>query len=225
MDASGWEQSTALKLGVEERGQPTDQRGLTARQWAIVAATAIGAIFWVFVISPQSNYLGPTGTFLVSAEGEPPLILRPDSDGYSAARTELEDFQADAPGTYSVSLNTYLRIKSALGLENSPEEEARLSRWNQRTEHWANLRVFLSSTKANTAGGVFDEEESGRICSQLPQWQGQLAAAQAYVLEYRAAEPATVQSNPVLRDLESEASRGLALLSQIDCTRPIANLK
>ena len=113
-----------MKLGVEERGRPDDQRGLTARQWAIVAAAAIGAIFWVFVVSPQSNYMGPTGTFFVAAEGEPPLILNPDSDGYSAARAELEDFQADAPGTYSVSLNTYLRIKAALGSENSPEGEA-----------------------------------------------------------------------------------------------------
>ena len=116
-----------MKLGVEERGQPEVQRGLTLRQWAIVAAAAIGAILWVFVVSPQSNYWGPTGTFFVSAEGEPPLILRPDSDGYSAARAELEDFQANAPGTYSVSLDTYLNIKAALGLKNDSDEEARLT--------------------------------------------------------------------------------------------------
>ena len=214
-----------MRLSVEEREHPGDQRGLTARQWAIVAATAIGAIAWVFIVSPQSNYWGTTGVFLISAEGEPPLILNPDSDGYGAARAELEDFQADAPGTYSVSLNTYLRIKSALGLEDSPEEEARLARWNERTEHWSNLRAFLASTKANTAGGALDEGETERICSQLPHWEGQLAAAQAYVAEYRAIEPAAVQSNPVLQDLESEASRSLALLSQFNCNNPIASLK
>lgn len=211
-----------MKSSVEEREHPGDHRGLTPRQWAIVAAIAIGAIVWVFIISPQSNYWGTTGVFFISAEGEPPLILNPDSDGYTTARAELEDFQADAPGTYSVSFNTYLRIKSALGLENSPEEEARLSRWNERTEHWSNLRAFLSSTKAD---GALDERESERICAQLPQWEGQLAAAQAYVAEYRAVEPAVVQGNPVLQDLESEASRGLALLSQFNCNRPIASLK
>ncbi len=225
MDAIGWKESTAMKSSVEEREHPGDQRGLTPRQWAIVAAISIGAILWVFVISPQSNYWGASGTFFVSAEGEPPLILRPDSDGYSAARAELEDFQANAPGTYSVSLDTYLNIKAALGLRNDPDEQARLARWNERTEHWSNLRAFLSSTKASTAGGALDEEQSERICSLLPLWEGQLAAAQAYVAEYRAVEPATVQSNPVLRDLESEAGRGLAILSQLDCTRPIASLK
>ena len=214
-----------MKLGMAEPGRPEVQRGLTPRQWAIVAATAIGAIVWVFIVSPQSNYWATSGVFFISAEGEPPLILNPDSDGYTTARAELEDFQADAPGTYSVSLNTYLRIKSALGLENDPDEEARLARWNERTEHWANLRAFLSTTNASMADGALDEDETGRICAQLPHWQGQLAAAQAYIAEYRAAEPATVQSNPVLRDLESEASSGLALLSQIDCTKPIASLK
>ncbi len=212
-------------MSVEERVQSGDPRGLTARQWAIVAATAIGAIVWVFIVSPQSNYWAATGVFFISAEGEPPLILNPDTDGYTTARAELEDFQADAPGTYSVSLNTYLRIKSALGLENSPEEEARLARWNERTEHWSNLRAFLSSTKASTADGVIDGDETEHICSLLPQWEGQLAAAQAYVAEYRAVEPATVQSNTVLQDLESEANRGLALLSQIKCPGPIASLK
>ncbi len=117
-----------MKPTLEELKRPDDHRGLTAKQWAIVGATAIAAIIWVFVVSPQSNYWGDSGTFLVSAEGEPPLILRPDSDGYSAARAELEDFQADAPGTYSVSLNTYLRIKAALGLEDGPGEEATLAR-------------------------------------------------------------------------------------------------
>ena len=227
---TGWMRAGGRKAGVMkptlgEFKRPDDQRGLTPRQWAIVAAAAIGAIFWVFVVSPQSNYLGPTGTFFVSAEGEPPLILRPDSQGYSAARAELEDFQADAPGTYNVSLNTYLNIKAALGLSNDTDEEARLARWNERTEHWSNLRAFLSSTKASIAGGAVDEAEAERICAQLPHWQGQLAAAQAYVAKYRTAEPATVQGNPVLQDLESEATRGLALLSQFNCTKPIATLK
>ena len=122
-----------MKLRKEELELPDDHRGLTAKQWVIVAATAAGAIFWVFIISPQSNYWDTTGTFFVSAEGEPPLMLKPDSHGYSAAKAELEDFQADAPGTYSVSLNTYLSIKAALGLKNNPEEEARLTRWNERT--------------------------------------------------------------------------------------------
>ncbi len=214
-----------MRLSVEELEQPDDQRGLTARQWAIVGAIAIAAIIWVFIVSPQSNYWGDSGTFLVSAVGEPPLILRPDSDGYSAARAELEEFQANAPGTYSVSLNTYLRIKAALGLENDPGEEASFARWNERTEHWSNLRAFLSGTNANTTGGAVDEQEAEHICSQLPQWEGKLAAAQAYVAEYRTVEPATVQSNPVLQDLETEAARGLALLSQINCTKPIATLK
>ena len=96
-----------MRLSVEELEQPDDHRGLTVKQWAIVAATAIGAIFWVFVVSPQSNYWGTTGTFFISAEGEPPLIFKPDSDGYSAAKAELEDFhRADAPG-----------------LKNDPDEE------------------------------------------------------------------------------------------------------
>ena len=214
-----------MRLSVEELEQPDDHRGLTVKQWAIVAATAIGAIFWVFVVSPQSNYWGTTGTFFISAEGEPPLIFKPDSDGYSAAKAELEDFQADAPGTYNVSLNTYLSIKAALGLKNDPKEEARLARWNERTEHWANLRAFLSGTKANAANGVVGKDETERICSLLPQWKGQLTAAQAYVAEYREVEPDTVRSNPVLQNLESEATRGLAQLSETNCTGPIASLK
>ena len=214
-----------MKQSVEGLGQPDDQRGLTARQWAVVAAIAAGAIFWVFAVSPQSNYWGASGTFFIPAEGEPPLILRPDSDGYSAARAELEDFQTEAPGTYNVSLNSYLRIKEALGLENDPEEDARIARWNERTEHWANVRAFVSGMKPNTAGGVPDREETERICALLPEWQGQLAAAQAYVADYKVVEPATVQSNPVLQDLESEANRGLAVLSQINCAGPIASLK
>ena len=214
-----------MRLSVEETEQPGEDRGLTAKQWAIVAATAIGAIIWVFIVSPQSNYWDTTGVFFISAEGKPPLILNPDSDGYGAAKAELEDFQADAPGTYNVSLNTYLSIKAALGLKSSPGEEARLARWNERAEHWANLRAFLSRTKASTAGGVLDMEEIEGICSLLPQWMGQLAAAQAYVAEYREVEPDTVRSNPVLQNLESEANRGLALLSETDCTGPIASLK
>ena len=210
-----------MRLSVEEVEQVREDRGLTAKQWAIVAATTIGAIIWVFVVSPQSNYWDTTGVFYISAEGEPPLILNPDSDGYGAARAELEDFQADAPGTYSVSLNTYLSIKAALGLQTDPEEEARLARWNERTEHWANLRAFLSST----ADGVLDREDAGSTCTLLPQWEGQLAAAQVYVAEYREVEPDTVRSAPILLDLESEAGRGLDLLSQVDCTGPIASLK
>ena len=117
-----------MRLTLEEVEQTGDPRGLTGRQWAIVGATAIAAIIWVFLVSPQSNYWGDSRTFLVSAEGEPPLILRPGSDGYSAAQAELEDFQANAPGTYSVSLKTYLSIKAALGVRNDPGEEATLAR-------------------------------------------------------------------------------------------------
>ena len=214
-----------MKLGVEELKQPDDHRGLTVKQWVIVAATAVGAIFWVFIVSPQSNYWDTTGTFFISAEGEPPLILNPDSHGYSAAKAELEDFQADAPGTYSVSLNTYLSIKAALGLKNNPEEEARLARWNERTQHWANLRAFLSSAKVDAADRVMDKEEVERICSLMPQWEAQLAAAQAYVAKYREVEPGVVRNNPVLQNLEREANRGLALLSETNCSGPIASLK
>ena len=117
-----------MKQSVEELGQPGDVRGLTVRQWGVVAAVAICAILMVFVISPRSNYPGTTGTFFISAEGEPPLILKPESDGYDLARAELEGFQAEAPGTYSVSLNTYLSIKSALGLKERPRGRSQASR-------------------------------------------------------------------------------------------------
>ena len=53
-----------MKLGVEELKQPDDHRGLTVKQWVIVAATAVGAIFWVFIVSPQSNYWDTTRDLL-----------------------------------------------------------------------------------------------------------------------------------------------------------------
>ena len=211
-------ESGAIKQSVEELG-------LTVRQWGVVAAVAICAILMVFVISPRSNYPGTTGMFFISAEGEPPLILKPESDGYDLARAELEGFQAKAPGTYSVSLNTYLSIKSALGLKSGPEDEARLARWNERTEHWSNLRAFLSSANVDTADGVIAKEDVERICSLMPEWEGQLSAARAYVADYREVEPDTVRRNPVLENLESEANRGLALLSETNCSGAAASLK
>ena len=112
-----------MERRMEESKQPRSRRGPSVKQWAIAASVVVGAILLASIGSPWDNSPNTAGTFFVSAEGEPPLILKPEAKGYNAARAELEAFQADAPGTYSVSLGTYLSIKAALGLEDDKPAE------------------------------------------------------------------------------------------------------
>ena len=112
-----------MQQSMEESRQPGSRRGPSVKQWAIAAAVVVGAILLASMSSPWNGSRDTNGTFFVSVEGEPPLILKPEAKGYNAARAELEAFQADAPGTYSVSLSTYLSIKAALGLEDDKPTE------------------------------------------------------------------------------------------------------
>lgn len=106
-------------------------------------------------------------------------------------------------------------------IENSlstfEDEKARQARWVEQWDHWANLDAFMASAREISADRVIDRDESARICFLLPQWESQLEAARDYVESYREAEPDVVANTPSLENLQSEAERGLALLSQIEC--------
>ena len=201
---------------MEEFAQSAKRRGLSAKSWAIVAAMVIVVILIASAISTGNHSTDSARTLFVSAEGVPVLIIKPNAEGYSAARAELNHVPAETPGVYRVNRQTYERLEAALGLEDDPEDEARLARWKERTEHWANVNAFLSSVKAISADRVIDKEESARICQLMPQWQAQLSAARDYVVNYRNVEPDTVEKNG-LGILENEANRGLNLLFETKC--------
>ena len=144
-DANTRKGKQAMQQSMEESRQPGSRRSPSVKQWAIAAAVVVGAILLASMSSPWNGSRDTNGTFFVSVEGEPPLILKPEAKGYNAARAELEAFQADAPGTHSVSLGTYLSIKAALGLEDDKPTEGPVQLRNLETRgSWADLLSALA---------------------------------------------------------------------------------
>ena len=156
-------------------------------------------------------------TLFVSTEGEPVLIIKPSARGYDAARNLLKGLPTDNPGQYRVSRSVYESVEKALGIDDTPEDDARLERWKEQYVHHENVNAFIASTKGISADRVIDKNESARICFLLPQWESQLKSAHDYVVNYRNVEPDTVEKNPGLGNLQTEAERGLALLTEIEC--------
>lgn len=99
----------------------------------------------------------------------------------------------------------------------SEDNEARLERWKERLEHWANVDAFQASMGDISTDRVVSQEESRHICFTKEQWTLQMEEARDYVLDYRQDAPDFVAKNPELGNLEQEAERALDLLSQIEC--------
>ena len=75
----------------------------------------------------------------------------------------------------------------------------------------------MASMKEISADRVIDKDESARICFLLDQWSTQMEEARDYVVNFRNVDPDTVEKNPGLGNLQTEAERGLALLTEVEC--------
>ena len=95
--------------------------------------------------------------------------------------------------------------------------EAQLARWREQYDHWANVDALKASMVEVNADRIVDAAESRHICFALAQWTSQMRAARDYVGAFREADPETVEFNPSLGNLESEAERALGLLGKVEC--------
>ena len=102
-------------------------------------------------------------------------------------------------------------------LASFDQNQAKQPRWKEQFDHWANVDAFNANMQGISADRVIDNEESTRICFLLSQWESQLSSARDYVVNYRRVEPSTVENNPGLGNLQTEAERGLELLAEIEC--------
>ena len=179
-----------------------------------VVVVLLGVVLIVASICAPSN--SSSKTLFISTQGEPMLIVKPNARGYDAARNLLKGLPTDNLGHYQVSRTVYERVEKALGIKDTPENDASLERWKEQYIHHENVNSFIASTKGITADRVIDKDESARICFLLPQWENQLRLASDYVSDYRRVEPDTVRKNGLDR-LESQADDGLALLAEVKC--------
>ena len=95
-------------------------------------------------------------------------------------------------------------------------DQVKIRRWQEATEHWANIDAFSAYAEGVTADRVIDREESRDLCHNAEQWRAQLEAAQAYVSAYRAAAPELVAGTPRLHNLEPEAERALVIVRELE---------
>ena len=168
-------------------------------------------------LSSSSEPENPQPPLHVKSGDLPGLLITSDAPGYEAVKDKLQGVEADSALTHRVSLEMYEEIKVMLGIEDNPEDEARIARWKEQWDHWPNIDAFKANVEAFTADRVIDREELDRICFVMPQWEKQLRAARDYVVNYRQVEPDTAEENPGLGNLEAEAERGLALLANTEC--------
>ena len=105
----------------------------------------------------------------------------------------------------------------ANSLSSFDGDRAKQDRWVEQYDHWANVDAFGASMRSINADRVIDKEESVRICFLFNQWIAQMESARNYVLTYREVEPETVEKNLGLQNLQAEAERAIALLSEIEC--------
>ena len=105
----------------------------------------------------------------------------------------------------------------ANSLATFDQDKARQARWTEQWDHWANVDAFTASVNEINADRVVDADELLRICFVLDQWKAQMTEARDYVVDYRKADAVTVEKNPGLQNLQAEAERALALLTEIQC--------
>ena len=158
-------------------------------------------------------------TLSVSTDGQPMILIIAGGPGYDAAKKILTDVPSEPMGgvaAYEVDFNTYERVKDALDIRVSSDDEARLERWKKNFDHWDNVNAFAAIINEVSADGTTDMNERTLICSLSPQWKSQLISARDYVEDYREVEPDTVEKNPNLENLQIEAERALTLLVGIE---------
>ena len=158
-------------------------------------------------------------TLSVSADGQPTLLITAEWSGYDDAKEILSGVPSEPMGgvaAYEVDSGTYEKVRDALDIQISPEDEARWARWKENFDHWDNVNAFMVSINEISADRVIDANELARICFVLPQWKSQLTAARDYVENYREVEPDTVEMNPNLGNLQREAERALTLLGETE---------
>ena len=189
-------------------------RVLVGMGGCLVVVVLLGVVLIVASICAPSD--SSSKTLFIWTEGEPVLLVKPSAPGYDAARNLLKGLPTDNLGHYQVSRSMYERVENALGIEDTPADDARLERWKEQYIHHENVNAFIASTKGISGDRVIDKDESARICFLLPQWKSQLKSARDYVAEYRRVEPDTVRKNGLDR-LETRAEDGLALLAEVKC--------
>ena len=140
----------------------------------------------------------------------------PKYDEVMAVATPYHDTVFDSA---VLPLEEYRKVEAILGTAPalSEQEQEALNLWQEQWEHWENVDAFQGNTTSISEDRIIDKEESQRICSALDQWTAQMTDAITYVQDYRKVDPQTVEKNPGLGNLESEASRALELLNQIEC--------
>ena len=140
----------------------------------------------------------------------------PKYDEVMAVATPYHDTVFDSA---VLPLEEYRKVEAILGTAPalSEQEQEALNLWQEQWEHWENVDAFQGNTTSINEDRIIDKEESQRICSALDQWTAQMTDAITYVQDYRKVDPQTVEKNPGLGNLESEASRALELLNQIEC--------
>ena len=104
-------------------------------------------------------------------------------------------------------------------LQDFEQNKADVLRWREQFEvHWPNVEAFGEVQHNFATDKTISKEEFEHICFVKQQWQDQLTGARDYVRDYREADPQTFNKNTeVLTNLETEAERGLHLLSKAEC--------
>jgi hypothetical protein len=67
---------------------------------------------------------------------------------------------------------------------------------------------------------VTDASELEAMCFLVPQWEHQLMAVVKYVDRYREVEPTMVAANPMLEQLDADATAALVVVNQVAVTCP-----
>ena len=80
------------------------------------------------------------------------------------------------------------------------DDQVKIRRWQEATEHWANIDAFSAYAERVMADRVIDRNESRNLCHNAEQWRTQLEAAQNYIVAYRGVEPDLEEGTPRLRN-------------------------
>lgn len=114
----------------------------------------------------------------------------------------------------------YLRNESGLGpqgiqnaLANFAFNQGQARRWIERETHWQSVDDFAANVARINADGVLTAEEFIQECFTYSQWERKLKAAREYVIEFRAFDRETVETNH-LDDLQLMASIHLELVNE-----------
>jgi hypothetical protein len=160
----------------------------------------------------------PDRPILVRSEGRIGLTITLSSPHYKQAKRIV-----GGDGVQRVTAQQWQKLEELYGqdLDLTPAERVRQARWQEQFKvHRPNLVAFHKYMVGVAEDRVTDASELEAMCFLVPQWEHQLEASVKYVDRYREVEPTMVAANPMLDQLEADATAALVVVNQVAVTCP-----